>query len=207
MLRSKTLDPTLGAAVTLLACFAGMAAGMVELSQAAGYLAGGQGQTSGPLVPSGLQPAAGTLCLLWGLALLLWSLLSLHRGRIRFAVPATAALAASAMVHIVAVGLGLKLHVLDAGHLAAFFLALLAVGAAAWLRRQGAGSPSQGTGPSGGGSATAPPRTGALIGAAFAAAVVVSAIATPGLAASFAGQHAVPHGEHSSQPAPPAHRH
>lgn len=210
MSASKALDPTLGAAITLLACFAGMAAGMVELSLAAGYLAGSQEQGPGPVVPASLQPAAGAIALLWGLSLLLWSVLSLHRGRLRWAAPAAAALAASAAVHFIATAVGLKLHLLDAGHLASFFLALLALGAASWLRRQGGSSPDTGGGPSSAEAATAPPRAGALLSAAFAAAVVVSAIATPGLAASFAGQHAVPHGGHGmpgGQPPSPGHRH
>ncbi|WP_242701629.1 hypothetical protein [Arthrobacter cavernae] len=178
---------------------------MVELSLAAGYLAGSQGQASGPLVPAGLHPAAGTLGLIWGLSLLLWSLLGLHGGRIRFAAPAAAALAASAAVHLMALAVGMKLHLLDAGHLAAFFLALLALGSAAWLRRQGAG-PSGGKAADGDTAAT-PLHAGALLGAAFAAAVVVSAIATPGLAASFAGQHAFPHGGHMVERAIPGHGH
>ena len=43
----------------------------------------------------------------------------------------------------------------------------------------------------------------------FTAAIVVAAITTPGLAATAAGQHAVPHGEHgsSTQSAPAGHHH
>jgi hypothetical protein len=79
-------------------------------------------------------------------------------------------------------------RLLDGGHLAALFLVLMALGSSAWLSRRYRDND--------GGRAAAPPRTGALVGAAFAAAVVVAAVTTPGLAASVAGQHAVPHGEH-----------
>lgn len=50
------------------------------------------------------------------------------------------------------------------------------------------------------GGAHGQPRTGRLLAAAFGAAVVVATVATPGLAASMAGQHAVPRGEHGQEP-------
>ena len=46
---------------------------------------------------------------------------------------------------------------------------------------------------------------GKLLGGLFLAAVLVAAITTPGLAASTAGDNAVPHGEHGSAPVPVDH--
>lgn len=175
---ASSVGPTAGASLTLFSCFAGMGAGLVELSIASTYLSG-----RGPLVwASGIFAA-------WGLALLASSIGSLQRGRLRFRKPTTAGLLAAVPVHVGFLVAGMSQRVLDGGHLAALFLVLMALGSSAWLARRFSDDA--------GGAGQAPPRAGALLGAAFAAAVVVAAVTTPGLAASAAGAHAVPHGEHS----------
>jgi hypothetical protein len=149
----------------------------VELSIASSYVS-----SRGPLVWAGGVFAA------WGLALLASSIASLQRGRLRFRKPTTMGLLAAVLVHVGFLVGGMAQRVLDGGHLAALFLVLMALGSSAWLARRFRDD---------GRVAQAPPRAGALLGAAFAAAVVVAAVTTPGLAASVAGAHAVPHGEHS----------
>lgn len=175
---ATSVGPTAGASVTLFSCFAGMGAGLVELSIASSYIS-----SRGPLL------WAGGIFAVWGLGLLAGSIASLQRGRLRFRKPTTIGLLAAVLVHVAVLAAGMAQRVLDGGHLADLFLILMALGSSSWLARRYRDDP--------GGTATAPPRTGALVGAAFAAAVVVAAVTTPGLAASVAGQHAVPHGEHS----------
>ena len=175
---ATSVGPTVGASLTLFSCFAGMGAGLVELSIASSYISG-----RGPLV------WAGGLFVIWGLALLASSIASLQRGRLRFRKPTTAGLVAAVLVHVGFLVADMAQRVLDGGHLAALFLVLMALGSSAWLARRYRDDI--------GGTAVVSPRPGALLGAAFAAAVVVAAITTPGLAASVAGAHAVPHGEHS----------
>ncbi|AFR28347.1 MULTISPECIES: hypothetical protein [Micrococcaceae] len=177
--------PTLKAAALLFVYFAAMAAGMVELSVAAGYLTGTNSVTPGLVV-------AGVATLTAGLAFLAWSLWGLHRNSLvfdRYAVPALAA-AAAAHIAVMAAGVSTQ-RSLDVSHLAALGLTLMALAGAGWLRRQHKTND---------GGAHGQPRTGRLLAAAFGAAVVVATVATPGLAASMAGQHAVPHGEHGQAP-------
>lgn len=52
---------------------------------------------------------------------------------------------------------------------------------------------------------SAPLSPGKLLGGLFLSAVLVAGITTPGLAASTAGNHAVPHGQHGSVPEPADH--
>ncbi|MEZ2391124.1 hypothetical protein AB6813_16560 [bacterium RCC_150] len=174
---ATSAEATTAASVTLFSCFAGIGAGLVELSIASSYIS-----SRGPLMLPGFVVAV------WGLALLSASVASLQRGRIRFRRPLTIGLTVAVCVHVAALAVGISLQVFDGGHVAALFLVLMALGSSAWLGRRY---------PDDAAAATAPPRPGALLAAAFAAAVVVAAITTPGLAASVAGQHAVPHGEHS----------
>jgi len=172
--------PTLNAAALLFVYFAAMASGMVELSIAAGYLteAGAPGLV-----------VLGVVALAAGLAFLAWSLWGLHRNSLvfrRLAFPAMA-VAAAAHIGVLAGALAASERSLEVSHLAALGLTLMALGGGGWLGRQ------QKTND---GGAHGLPRTGRLLAAAFGAAVVVASVATPGLAASMAGQHAVPHGEH-----------
>ncbi|MFP3581192.1 hypothetical protein SB659_16590 [Arthrobacter sp. SIMBA_036] len=180
--------PTVKAAVLLFIYFAAMAAGLVEFSLAAGYLTGQSAPTPGLVV-------ACAATLLAGLCFLMWALWGLHRNALvltRYAAPALT-LAAVGHVAAIATGLGSVPKFMSVSDLAAFGLVLMALAGTGWLRRQHKTND---------GGAGAPPRSGRLLAAAFGAAVVVSSVATPGLAASLAGQHAVPHGEHGQAPAP-----
>lgn len=178
--------PTLNAATLLFAYFAAMAAGMVDLSIAAGYVSG-TGTAGSALVVAGVAALAA------GLAFLAWSLWGLHSNSLVFQRLAFPVLAAAAAAHVAALAAGMAAtpRSLDVSHLAALCLTLMSLAAAGWLGRQ------QKTND---GGAHGQPRTGRLLAAAFGAAVVVSSVATPGLAASMAGQHAVPHGEHGQAP-------
>ncbi|WP_458106984.1 hypothetical protein M1D51_14435 [Arthrobacter sp. R3-55] len=176
--------PTLNAATLLFVYFAAMAAGMVELSLAAGYLTGPASETPGMV--------AGVATLAAGLAFLAWSLRGLHRNALIFARIALPVLAVAAAAHLAVTVTGVSsLRSLDVSHFAALGLTLMALAGAGWLRRQHQTND---------GGAHGQPRTGRLLAAAFGAAVVVATVATPGLAASMAGQHAVPHGEHGQAP-------
>ncbi|HKU34206.1 MAG TPA: hypothetical protein VJP90_01520 [Paenarthrobacter sp.] len=174
---------TLKAATLLFVYFAAMAAGMVDLALSAGYfVSSGTGALIG-----------GLLALVAGLAFLAWSLWGLHRNSLVFPRLVLPALAAAAAIHVavLAVGLTAPARSLDISHLAALGVTLMALAGAGWLRRQHQTN---------GGGTHGQPRTGRLLAAAFGAAVVVASVATPGLAASMAGQHAVPHGEHGQAP-------
>lgn len=76
----------------------------------------------------------------------------------------------------------------------ALVLVLLQLGCHGALRRRA----QQGSG----GRELSPGR---FLGALFLSAVLVAGIVTPGLAASTAGDHAVPHGQHGGVPAPAEH--
>jgi hypothetical protein len=88
---------------------------------------------------------------------------------------------------------------LAVSHLAALLLTLMILASAGWLRRQRSGAAMAAAD-----GDTAGLRPGRLLLAAFGCAVLVAAVATPGLAASTAGQFAVPHGSHGT-PAPGHH--
>jgi hypothetical protein len=89
-------------------------------------------------------------------------------------------------------GAGSGMAGLGISHLAALLLTLMILAATSWLSRR---SPNL---PGGfGENASGRPGAGTLLAAAFAGALLVAAITTPGLAASTAGQFAVPHGEHA----------
>lgn len=196
-----TAQPTMRAAILLFACFAALAAGMVELSISAGYLVGSPSTIPGTAV-------AGAAALLWGLAFLAWSLIGLNRGNVLFPRRVALAMGAAAAVHVAVIAGGLiqAQRSLDVSHLAVLGLILMTLGGAGWLHRQRTASARV----SNDGGAHGQPRTGWLLAAAFGAAVVVASVATPGMAASFAGQHAVPHGEHGQAPAGtpnPGHHH
>jgi hypothetical protein len=179
-------------AVRLFAGFAGLGAAAVNLAVASSLLA-----AAGPVLP---RTAGAVAALGWGAALLGWSVAGLGRGR--FPLPRTSAvlLPAVAAAHVVAVvvGAGSGMAGLGISHLAALLLTLMIRAATSWLVRN---QPNPAGGPDRhneqGGSATSRLGAGQLLAAAFAGALLVAAITTPGLAASTAGQFAVPHGEHT----------
>ena len=174
-------------AVRLFAGFAGLGAAAVNLAVASSLFA-----AAGPALPA--RAAGAAAALLWGAALLGWTVAGLSRNR--FPLPRTSALllpaAAAAHVAAIVLGAGSGMAGLGISHLAALLLTLMILAATLWLVRRSPGLP-------GGAGQNASGRLGAgtLLAAAFIGALLVAAITTPGLAASTAGQFAVPHGEHA----------
>ena len=192
------------AAVRLFAGFAGFGAGSVNLAVSSSLLAeragaGGSGQA-----------AFGVLAGLWGAALILGTVYSLSRGR--FPAPALSAtlLLVASGIHVAAIWLGRgPSSGLNLSHLAAMLLTLMILASAAWLRRKEQDLKQRRVGPqphsTDDGGFPAAVRPGRLLLAAFAGAVLVAGIATPGLAASTAGRYAVPHGQHGEPMDPTGH--
>ena len=178
--------------VRLLAAFAGLGAATLSFGTSATLLTAAAGV---------LTIAGAVLAGLWGAALTVWAVQSLRKGApawpraVRRAVPAGAAL------HLVAVAAGVwwsgnSDRSLNVTALSAAALELILLSCLGWLSRQSLdnGHRRHASGP--------------LLIATFAAALAVAVIATPGLAATAAGQHAVPHGvHHSTDNTPPAGHH
>jgi hypothetical protein len=182
------------AAVVLFAGFAGFGVSAVAMAISASLLLPAAAR-AGTHTAGGVAVAGGAVAGIWGLAVLTWTVLTLRRGQPLMAGPAVALLVAAALVHAVAAATGQSLSSgsLVVSHLAALLLTLMIVAAAGWLRRQGL---SGTTDPAA--ADTAALRPGRLLLVAFGCAVLVAAVATPGLAASTAGQVAVPHGSHGT---------
>lgn len=193
-------------AVLLFAGFAGLGAAAVNLAVSSSLFA-----AAGPALPG--RAAGAGAALLWGTALLAWTFAGLSKGR--FPLPRTSALllpaAAAAHVAALVIGAGGGMAGLGISHLAALLLTLMIIAATSWLGRSptriGRSSPDAAGqrvlagGPVLPGDSAQKPAArlgaGRLLAAAFAGALLVAAITTPGLAASTAGQFAVPHGEHT----------
>ncbi|RAX17448.1 hypothetical protein DC347_07430 [Pseudarthrobacter sp. AG30] len=177
------------AAVRLVTGFAGFGAGSVNLAIASSFFAA----AAGPAQPLGLFGAAAAL---WGTALLAGAIVFLAKEpaaggrRVRYALGGAAA------VHVAAIAFAApRTSGLNLTQLSALLLTLMIIASLGWLGRTEArreGGPRAGSGTAGS------VRPGRLLAAAFAGAVLVAGIATPGLAASTAGQYAVPHGEHGN---------
>ena len=183
-------------AVRLFAGFAGFGAASVNLAVSSSLFAvAGTGHPR--LTPLALAAA------LWGATLLAWTVAALRNGS--FPLPRTVgtALPAAAAVHVLAIvtGAGSDTAGLGLSHLAALLLTLVIIGSKAWLGRQVGCVDDGGVEYDGGRLAAGVTGTARLLATAFAGALAVAAIATPGLAASTAGQFAVPHGSHSGVPA------
>ncbi|MHC6591197.1 hypothetical protein [Arthrobacter sp. C152] len=185
--------PQADSSVRLVAGFAGFGAGSVNLAISSSFFAAGSPGPAGLL--------AGVAAGLWGAALLAGAVAFLAKDRLAGNRWARYALAGAAAAHVAAIAFpastasGLSLT-----QLSALLLTLMILASLGWLQRDGA---LQGRAGQPAGSGT---RPGRLLLAAFAGAVLVAGITTPGLAASAAGQYAVPHGDHGS-PAPGGHRH
>jgi hypothetical protein len=184
-------------AVRLLAGFAGFGAAAVSLAISSSLLT-----AAAPAQQWLLLPALAAA--LWGAALLCWTVAALRKGS--FPQPRLSAvlLPAAGAAHLLAIVIGAEgdLAGLNVSNLAALLLTLSVVAAKGWLSRQTAiRQTSRRTDDGGlaaaGGSVAASSGAGRMLVAAFAGALAVAAIATPGLAASTAGQFAVPHGSHS----------
>ena len=201
---SATTQDTPGeTAVRLLAGFAAFGAAAVSLAISSSVLT-----TAAPAQLWLLLP--GVAAALWGAALLGWSVAALRKGS--FPLPRLSAvlLPAAGAAHLLAIVIGAEgdLAGLNVSNLAALLLTLTVVAAKGWLvRRTATGQTSRRTddgglaagGPGAGsfGAGSSGAGAGRMLVAAFAGALAVAAIATPGLAASTPGQFAVPHGSHS----------
>ncbi len=169
---------------------------------------------TGPLTTAATGPvslAGAVIVAAWGICLLLWAVQSLRRGSAVWPVLTIRILPAAVVAQLLAIIYGLwqlpaANRTFDLCAACAVVLELAMLGCLGWLYRTGAAhSTARGTAAPGmpvhgiliGGTTTAPPA-GRLLAAMFAAALLVSAVATPGLAATTAGLHAVPHGEHGS---------
>lgn len=203
-------------AVRLFTALAGLGAGVLTLGLSSNVLVSGQqppaadgGQLPGlPGLP-GL--AAAVLLAAAAVSLICWSVQSLRADTLAWQRAMRGVLPAAVALELAVLIYGLwQLPVsnrrFDLTLACTIILELAILGCAGWLRRH---RPPQQQ-PAGGaraGDADAGPwtkdvRPGWILGSMFISAVLVSAVATAGLAASSAGHFAVPHGEHGShQPA------
>ncbi|NUP59678.1 MAG: hypothetical protein HOQ06_09425 [Pseudarthrobacter sp.] len=180
-----------GASVRLMAGFAGFGAGSVDLAISSSIIAGGSFGAALPLLAGGI---AG----LWGAGMLAATVGFLARGSLADSSWTRPALATASGLHVAAVVFGTPgAPGLALTQLSALLLTLLIMASLAWLRRDAAlhANAPHAMMP------TRSVRPARLLVTAFAGAVLVAGIATPGLAASAAGQYAVPHGSHGTVPA------
>lgn len=186
----QSTAPQADSSVRLVTGFAGFGAGSVNLAISSSFLAAGSPGPAGLL--------AGVAAGLWGAALLAGAVAFLAKDRLAGNRWARYALAGAAAAHLAAIAFptsttsGLSLT-----QLSALLLTLMIIASLGWLQRHSAQQDSaqqdSARQPAGAGM-----RPGRLLLAAFAGAVLVAGITTPGLAASTAGQYAVPHGEHGN---------
>ncbi|GAC1449519.1 MAG: hypothetical protein PVSMB10_01580 [Pseudarthrobacter sp.] len=181
--------------VKILAAFAGLGAATLSFGTSAALLT----TTAGPWTIAGTVVAG-----LWGAALTVWALQSLRKGAPVWTGPVLRVAPAGVFLHLAAVAVGIwwpggSPRSLNETALSAAALELILLGCVGWLARQTShpGRPS-----------IPHPTAGRLLMASFIAALTIAAITAPGLAATAAGQHAVPHGEHhSANSTPPAGHH
>ena len=185
--------PRADSLVRLVTGFAGFCAAAVNLAISSSFFAAGSPDPVGRL--------AGLTAGLWGTALLAGAVAFLAKDRLAGNRWARYALAGAAAAHLAAIAFPVSTSSrLSLTQLSALLLTLMIIASLGWLQRHS--PPADGTPqPAGVGM-----RPGRLLLAAFAGAVLVAGITTPGLAASTAGQYAVPHGEHGNL-APGGHHH
>ncbi|WP_364401260.1 hypothetical protein [Pseudarthrobacter sp. LMD1-1-1.1] len=186
----QSTAPQADSSVRLVTGFAGFGAGSVNLAISSSFLAAGSPGPAGLL--------AGVAAGLWGAALLAGAVAFLAKDRLAGNRWARYALAGAAAAHLAAIAFptsttsGLSLT-----QLSALLLTLMIIASLGWLQRhsgqQDSAQQDSARQPAGAGM-----RPRRLLLAAFAGAVLVAGITTPGLAASTAGQYAVPHGEHGN---------
>lgn len=193
--------------VRLVTGFAGFGAGTLNLAISSSFFAAGSPEPAGLL--------AGVAAGLWGAALLAGAVAFLAKDRLAGNRWPRYALAGAAAAHLAAIAFPSSTSGLGLTQLSALLLTLMILASLGWLQRDGAlrdGAREDGALEGGvlegraGQPAGSGMRPGRLLLAAFAGALLVAGITTPGLAASTAGQYAVPHGEHGN-PAPGGHRH
>lgn len=178
-----------GSAVRLVTGFAGFGAGSVNLAISSSIFSAAAGPAATPAVAAGV--AAGA----WGLMLLAAAVVFLARDRLPGGRKSRYVLAGAAAVHLAAMAsppVAGPASGLSLTHLSALLLTLMILASLGWLQRERQHREPRVPAAGAGG------RPGRLLLGAFAGAVLVAGIATPGLAASTAGQYAVPHGEHGN---------
>ncbi|WP_457949271.1 hypothetical protein ACTAQI_02260 [Pseudarthrobacter sp. alpha12b] len=194
-----TLQPTASQAnpsVRLVTGFAGFGAGSVNLAISSSFFAAGS--------PEPAELLAGVVAGLWGAALLAGAVAFLAMDRPAGNRWARSALAGAAAAHVAAIAFPMSTTSgLSLTQLSALLLTLMIFASLGWLQRasirQGDVRQDSDRQPVPAAAGAAGVRPGRLLLGAFAGAVLVAGITTPGLAASTAGQYAVPHGEHSKQ--------
>lgn len=184
----------LAEAVKILAAFAGLGAATLSFGTSATLLT----TTAGPWAIAGTVISG-----LWGAALTVWAVQSLRNGTPVWPRAVLRVASAGVVLHLAAVAAGIwwtggSARSLNVTALSAAALELILLGSVGWLDRQTSHPGRQ---------ASPRPTAGRLLMASFIAALTVAAITTPGLAATAAGQHAVPHGEHHTTGTPPAGHH
>lgn len=178
----------------------------------AGFTALGSGLTFFALAADALLTAGNTATVvlggfsgLWAAALTVWGILALrglpgrNRGTLLLTLSVPAVLPGAAAVVLGALAWNALLapagsRDFDLTLASALALVLLQLACHGALRRQAMRAAS--------GRQLSPGR---LLGGLFLSAVLVAGITTPGLAASTAGDHAVPHGQHGVAPLPANH--
>lgn len=192
------------AAVRLLTGFAGFGAGTVNLAISASIVA------AAASAPEPAMPVTGVAAAVWGVALLAGAVVFLARDRPAGGPWVLSVLAVAAAVHLAATALTPAAPAasnLSLTQLSAMLLTLTIIASLGWLQRTAEQQHSERQDsdwqhgerqqvpavPAGAGV-----RPGRLLLGAFAGAVLVAGITTPGLAASTAGQYAVPHGSHGN---------
>ncbi len=196
-------------AVRLFTGFAGIGAAAVIFGLSSNLVAAAVREAGSTAARSGSTTAAAALGLaaavlvgVWALCLLLWSIGSLRRGVPIWPLLTNRLLPAAVVLQLGALIYGLwqlpsANRTFDLSSACAVVLELAILGSVGWLRRSG--GPDQPTAAAS--SEPVPlkaPPAGRLLATMFAAALLVAAVATPGLAATTAGLHAVPHGEHGA---------
>ncbi len=196
-------------AVRLFTGFAGLGAAAVIFGLSSNLVAAAVQDFGSTASESGSTTAASVLGLaaavivgVWALCLLLWAMGSLRSG-----APVWPLLTGRLLPAAVALQLGALIYGLwqlpaanrtfDLSSACAVVLELAILGSIGWLRRSSGPDRSTAAEPSEPAHSKAPPA-GRLLAVMFAAALLVAAVATPGLAATTAGLHAVPHGEHGA---------
>ncbi len=173
----QEVAPQAHPSVRLVTGFAGFGAGSVNLAIASSIFAAGSGEPDRVIV--------GAVAGAWGAALLAGAVIFLARDRPAGGRWVRYALAAAAVAHLAAIAFPTYTTArLGLTHLSALLLTLMIIASLAWLGRAAGEKRAV--------------RPGRLLLAAFAGAVLVAGITTPGLAASTAGKYAVPHGGHGN---------
>ena len=194
-LRASTEPGSPGELLPLLAGFAALGSGLTFFALAADALLSG----------GGMAVVVGGVTGVWAPALIAWGILSLRGMPARG--PATALLSAAVptalpgAAAVVLAALAWSALLAPAGSrnfdltlASALALVLLQLGCHGALRRRAARR-----------TTATPHSPGRLLTGLFLSAVLVAGITTPGLAASTAGDHAVPHGQHGPLPVPADH--